>query len=75
MAAQLSGAIARPRVVVGGVWHETNSFSPVATDLDAFRRFLFVEGEAVATALAGTNTEIGGMLAAADGAGFTAVAV
>ena len=55
---------ARPRVLIGGVWHETNTFSPIPTDLDAFRRFLFVEGEEIAPALSGTNTEIGGMLAA-----------
>ena len=35
------------RVLVGGIWHETNSFSPVKTDLDAFRRYLYLEGEAV----------------------------
>ena len=60
----------RPRVLLGGVWHETNSFSPVATDLDAFRRFLLVEGADMAAALGGTNTEIGGMLEAADAAGI-----
>jgi microcystin degradation protein MlrC len=37
MPAYPSDAPAKPRVLVGGVWHETNSFSPVATDLDAFR--------------------------------------
>lgn len=64
---------AGPRVVIGGIWHETNSFSPVPTDLDDFRRFLFVEGEAMAAVLAGTNTEIGGMLEAAGAAGFVPV--
>src|SRR4051794_19910297 len=51
---------------MGGVWHETNTFSPIPTDLDAFRRFLFIEGDAIAPALAGTNTEIGGMIEAAE---------
>jgi len=56
------------RVLVGGIWHETNSFSPVTTDLDAFRRYLFLEGETVITGSQGTNTEIGGMIAAAPAA-------
>jgi microcystin degradation protein MlrC len=58
------------RVLVGGIWHETNSFSPVKTDLDAFRRYLFLEGEAVITGSKGTNTEVGGMIAAAPEAGL-----
>jgi microcystin degradation protein MlrC len=58
------------RVLVGGIWHETNSFSPLITDLDAFRRYLFLEGEAVISGSRGTNTEIGGMVAAAPAAGL-----
>ena len=46
-------------------WHETNSFCPVATDLDAFRRFALVESEALLSAYRGTNTEIGGFVAEA----------
>ncbi len=75
MPARPPEGVAKPHVIVGGVWHETNSFSPIATDLDAFRRFLLVEGAAMVSALAGTNTEIGGMLEAADVAGFTPVPV
>ena len=75
MRAQPSEMGSKPRVLVGGIWHETNSFSPVPTDLDAFRRFLFVEGAEMVRALAGTNTEIGGMLEAADAAGITPVPV
>jgi len=63
----------RPRVLIGGIWHETNTFSPIATDLEAFRRFLLVEGEQIAAALLGTNTEIGGMLAAAGEHGLDPV--
>ncbi len=55
----------RTRVLFGGIWHETNSFCPVATDLDAFRRFALVEGEALLSAYQGTNTEIGGFVAEA----------
>ncbi len=53
------------RILVGGIWHETNTFSPLATDLDAFRRFQLLEGQALLAELAGTNTEIGGMIDAA----------
>ena len=55
----------RSRVLFGGIWHETNSFCPVATDLDAFRRFALVESEALLSAYRGTNTEIGGFVAEA----------
>lgn len=53
------------RVLVGGIWHETNTFSPIATDLEAFRRFQYLEGPALFETLAGTNHEIGGIVAAA----------
>ena len=55
----------RRRVLFGGIWHETNSFCPVGTDLGAFRRFALVEGDALLTAYEGTNTEIGGFVAEA----------
>lgn len=53
------------RILVGGIWHETNSFSPLPTDMAAFRAFQYLEGETLFAELAGTNCEIGGMLAAA----------
>jgi microcystin degradation protein MlrC len=52
----------RRRVLFGGIWHETNSFCPLRTDLDAFRRFALVEGDALLTAYQDTNTEIGGFV-------------
>ncbi len=61
-------------LVVGGIWHETNTFSPVPTDLDAFRRFQYVEGAAISEALGDTNSEIGGMLRAAAELGLEVVA-
>lgn len=57
------------RVFVTGLWHETNTFSPLPTDLEAFHAYQLLEGEEVAS-LAGTNTEIGGMIEAAPGLGF-----
>jgi microcystin degradation protein MlrC len=53
------------RVLFGGVWHETNSFLPISTDLEAFRRFQFVDGDELLTAYCSTNTEIGGFTDAA----------
>jgi microcystin degradation protein MlrC len=53
------------RVLVTGLWHETNTFARAPTDLAAFEAYQLVAGEAMAEAFAGTNTEIGGMLAAA----------
>ena len=49
-------------VVIGGIWHETNTFSPLATDWECFERFQLIEGEAILDVFAGTNSEIGGML-------------
>src|SRR5580692_914287 len=58
------------RILFGGVWHETNSFSPITTDLEAFRKFQFVEGNELLTAYLGTNTEIGGFTEAAPTLGL-----
>jgi microcystin degradation protein MlrC len=58
------------RILFGGIWHETNSFSPIPTDLAAFRRFQFVEGPELLTAYLGTNTEIGGFTEAAPALGL-----
>ena len=52
-------------IVIGGIWHETNTFSPLATDRECFERFQLVEGEAILDVFAGTNSEIGGMIEAA----------
>ncbi|MBL8698446.1 MAG: M81 family metallopeptidase [Alphaproteobacteria bacterium] len=61
------------RVVLAGISHETNSFSSVPTDRAAFEASALVEGEALRTAFAGTNTEIGGMIEGARRAGFCLV--
>lgn len=60
-------------VLIGGIWHETNTFSPLETDLDCFRRFQLVEGDAIAEVFAGTNSELGGMLEAAAQLAVTVV--
>ena len=64
------------RVAIGGISQESNSFSQVQCDLDFFRRrgkLYFVEGEAMLEELAGTQTQIGGSLKAADEDGIEVV--
>jgi len=43
------------RLLLAMMKHETNTFSPVRTDLDRFRDWALVEGDAVAQTFAGTN--------------------
>ena len=58
------------RILVAGIWHETNTFSTVPTDLEAFRRYQFAEGRDVLDRSEATNTEIGGFMAEASDLGF-----
>ena len=48
------------KIFVSGLYQETNSFSPIRTDIDTFRRGYLLSGEAIGNELRGTNTEIGG---------------
>ncbi len=50
------------RVLVGGIAHETNSFSAVPTDLEQFRQRVYVGGRDLTAGFAGTRTVIGGFL-------------
>ena len=63
---------ANTRVVVAMMEHETNTFSPVPTPLARFGRggFGVPEGPEVYTRFKGTGTGIGGLLDAADDAGW-----
>ncbi len=63
----------RPRVLLAGISHETNSFSSVPTDRAAFQSLALQEGPAIIAAHRATNTEIGGMIDGADRAGITLV--
>lgn len=57
-----------PRIAIAMLSHEGNSFTPVPTDLAAFRSGTFAIGEAEARALfAGSESEIGGALEFLDG--------
>ena len=50
------------RVAVGGIAHETHTFAPSRTDLDAFARQALYEGEALLGSLRGTSGALGGAL-------------
>lgn len=52
------------RLAIARLWYEANSFSPLRTDLAAFRAREWVSGDAARALYAGTATEIGGVLAA-----------
>ncbi len=59
----------RPRILVAGLWHETNTFSAVPTRYEDFLVFQYAVGDAMLR-YRDTNTEIGGMIAAADATGL-----
>lgn len=58
----------RPRIAVGSLTFEGNSFSNVITDLDQFRRCYLLEGEEVLASLAGTRDAVAGAIRALQGA-------
>lgn len=55
------------RVAIGGIVHETNTFSNIRTTLDLFQQF---EGQAMLDALRGTKSGIGGFVDVAAREGF-----
>lgn len=65
----------RPRIAAIGVFHETNTYSPLPTDLTAFRRRGLLHGTAWVEEFAGTRTVGGGFLAGAAEAGLELVGV
>jgi microcystin degradation protein MlrC len=56
----------RPRFLIAMMKHETNTFSPVVTDLQRFRDWGLHEDEAVVTAYRGTNHPTGAYIELAD---------
>ena len=61
------------RFLVAMMKHETNTFSPIPTDLQRFRDWGLHEGEAVVTAYRGTNHPLAAFLDLAAEAGAEAV--
>jgi microcystin degradation protein MlrC len=54
----------RPRIAVGSLTFEGNSFSPLLSGLDQFERCYLLEGEALFGGLAGTRDAMAGAMAA-----------
>jgi microcystin degradation protein MlrC len=54
------------RVAIAGLHHETNTFSPVEADLDAFRRAGVLRGDEIVDRYAGSRATIAGFLAECD---------
>ena len=67
-----------PKVIIGGLSHETNAFCQRPTRLEDFRRRCLLFGEEIPRVASGTNTEMGGFLQALEAHGwepvFTALA-
>ena len=63
----------RPRVVLGGIAHETNTFNPIPTGVDAFRERALLQGGALCDQARGARNVLGGAIAAAEAAGLEVV--
>jgi len=63
----------RPRVAVGGILHESNTFHSVKTRLEEFRRSAPGDGQDVLAFWADNNDEVAGMVEAGRQAGFELV--
>jgi len=61
------------RIAVGGILHETHTFAPQLTTLDAFRQQGVYEGHSLVEQLRGTHGSIGGILAGLEQAGYEPV--
>ncbi|HYI25397.1 MAG TPA: M81 family metallopeptidase, partial [Thermomicrobiales bacterium] len=56
-----------PRIAIGGILHETNSFASGLTTLDAFAERVLVRGEDIVSSGSGTDSALGGAIGAAAG--------
>ena len=50
------------RIAVGCIGHETNTFSPVTTTIDNFKKGSYLRGDEIISAFSGTRTITGGFL-------------
>ncbi|HVL23923.1 MAG TPA: M81 family metallopeptidase [Thermomicrobiales bacterium] len=57
----------RPRIAVGGIAHETNTFASSPTTLADFRERALLTGDALLVNARGTDGALGGLIAAAAG--------
>lgn len=61
------------RVGIGGIWHETNTFSTEVTEKSNFEAYQLATGVDIIDRYEGTGTELGGMIEGANCHGFTLV--
>ena len=61
------------RVAIGGISHESSTFTNVATTLDSFRERSYLHGAEIVERFTGVNTPIGGFIEGAEAHGFEAV--
>ena len=61
------------RVAIGGISHESSTFTNVVTTLDSFRERSYLHGAAIVERFTGVNTPIGGFIEGAEAHGFEAV--
>ena len=59
------------RIGIGGIWHETNTFSTETTGIAAFEAYQFALGTDIIDRYEGTGTELGGMIEGAGELGFS----
>jgi microcystin degradation protein MlrC len=57
-------------ILVGGIYHESHSFSSEPTDLESFRKVLFLQGDESIEKLRGTTSEMAGFIEGAEKFGF-----
>ena len=59
------------KVGIGGIWHETNTFSTEVTGRSAFEDYQLATGDDIIDRYEGTGTELGGMIDGARRHDFT----
>jgi microcystin degradation protein MlrC len=62
-----------PRIAIGGVSHESNTFATFLTDLEKFQQSGIYRGEEIIPAVLTTNTQAAGFVAAGQEFGFELV--
>lgn len=61
------------KILVGGIYHESHSFSHLPTGLELFKLNLLLEGDEVIDKLRGTSSEMGGFIEGGERFGFDLV--
>jgi len=61
------------KILVGGIYHESHSFSNVPTDLEAFKRVLLLTGQECIEQLRDTASEMAGFIEGAERFGYEVI--